>query len=446
MSPPSAAGQSTDEITAVGLPKLNVPGRNLPRGTSAGSPRSKSLNNFPSRASAIPDLDAAADVAGAGVSGLWVFYLLAFSPFEGRALGALVALAIVVGTFHAVLWNLRRSGFESARLRFALLLGLATSPALTTAIVALLNGAAQTSTSAPVIASALLLVTLRTSQRQTAFAAIVCATTYVGTLVVLGSTPEEIVGPAAFVAAIGLTFVVAADAMGATRQTLTHLAQRAVRVEKQLKRYVSSDVARAIIDGDREASKPSRQHVTVVFCDLRGFTFLCERERPEDVVELLNTVYEGACAIIQKEGGSVNKFLGDGLLALFKQDAHAESAVRAGAEIQKLIRRLRERGGIWTHLALGIGIDSGPVVAGPIGATNRVEHTVIGSPVNRAARLQAFAERDRYRIVLSAAVSSDLPESFRVRSLGPVELKGFSRAEEIFAFNGEDSADLEPDA
>ena len=196
-------------------------------------------------------------------------------------------------------------------------------------------------------------------------------------------------------------------------------------------------MARSILANSSEHSRPSRRELTALFCDLRGFTFLCERERPEDVVELLNTVYEGACTIIRSHGGTVNKFLGDGLLALFGApddlEDHAYAAAQAAIEIQQLIRYLRQRGGTWTHLAVGIGIDSGDVVVGPLGSTQRVEYTAIGSPVNRAARLQGFAERDSRRIILSDASARAVGKRLEMKRLADVELKGFNRAETIYS-------------
>jgi adenylate cyclase len=212
---------------------------------------------------------------------------------------------------------------------------------------------------------------------------------------------------------------------------------RSRRVERELERYLSPDVARSILDKDCDPDTPERLTATILFCDLRGFTFMCERERPEDVVDLLNTVYDGACKIIQSHGGTVNKFLGDGLLALFgaphPMKDHAQAAASAAREIQQLVRYLRERGGVWTHLAIGMGIDTGEVVAGPIGSTDRVEYTAIGSPVNRAARLQGLAERDSHRIIVSAHTAKLLSSTARLKELGDVELKGFSRAETVYS-------------
>ena len=205
------------------------------------------------------------------------------------------------------------------------------------------------------------------------------------------------------------------------------------RLEKELGRYVSRDVARAILRGKINLKSPQRRAVTVLFCDLRGFTFLCERETPEDVVHILETFYERAFAIVEAHGGTINKILGDGLLALFnapnRVDDHAVAAADAAGEIMRMMYRLRERGGVWTHLAIGIGLDTGEIVVGPIGSAERAEYTAIGSPVNRAARLQSLADKESRRIILSEATRRALGSHYLVDAMGLVELKGFAAPE-----------------
>lgn len=218
----------------------------------------------------------------------------------------------------------------------------------------------------------------------------------------------------------------------------THLvgARMEKHLEKELGRYVSRDVARAILRGKVNLHSPERRTVTVLFCDLRGFTFLCERETPEDVVSILETFYQEAFAIIEKHGGTINKILGDGLLALFNAPnhvpRHAIAAADAAVEIMSMMMELRERGGVWTHLAIGIGLDTGEIVVGPIGSAERAEYTAIGSPVNRAARLQSLADRESRRIILSEATRRALGNHALVDTFGVVELKGFAAPERVY--------------
>ncbi len=235
-------------------------------------------------------------------------------------------------------------------------------------------------------------------------------------------------------AAAGLYMVVVA--LAATR---THLvgARMECRLEEELGRYVSRDVARGILRGKVNLGNPQRRTVTVLFCDLRGFTFLCERETPEDVVHILETFYEAAFAIVEEHGGTINKVLGDGLLALFNAPnhvpGHAAAAADAAGEIMRMMHGLRERGGVWTHLAIGIGLDTGEIIVGPIGSASRAEYTAIGSPVNRAARLQSLADRESRRIILSDATRRALGTRTLVDTIGVVELKGFAAPERVYS-------------
>ncbi|HLU68233.1 MAG TPA: adenylate/guanylate cyclase domain-containing protein, partial [Kofleriaceae bacterium] len=234
---------------------------------------------------------------------------------------------------------------------------------------------------------------------------------------------------------VGWLAAVGVIAAGSALALAERTREAGARLERELGRYVSRGVARAILRGEVHIGAAERRQVTVLFCDLRGFTFLCERERPEDVVDMLDTFYQRAFAIVQKHGGTVNKVLGDGLLALFNAPdelpGHAAAAADAAASIMRMVHRLRERGGVWTHVAVGIGLDTGDIVVGPLGSRDRAEYTAIGSPVNRAARLQSLGEREGRRIILSEATRRALG-SRRVELVGEVELKGFTGPERVY--------------
>jgi len=213
---------------------------------------------------------------------------------------------------------------------------------------------------------------------------------------------------------------------------------RRQRLEQEFGRYVSKDVVHAIMRGDAGFDAAERREVTVLFCDLRDFTGLCEKEAPEDVVGLLNMFYEEACKVIHAHGGTVNKFLGDGMLALFgapdEHPNHAQAAAEAAHEILYAVDRLRGQGGVWRHLDVGIGLDTGFVVCGAVGAQNRLEYTAIGTIVNRAARLQGLTRQARRRIVLSRSCVKSLGPRANVVSFGEVKLKGFEEPVPVYAF------------
>jgi class 3 adenylate cyclase len=213
---------------------------------------------------------------------------------------------------------------------------------------------------------------------------------------------------------------------------------RRQRVEAEFGRFVSPDVAQAILRGAAGAGAAERREVTVLFCDLRDFTGLCEKETPEQVVALLNTFFEEACRIVREHGGTVNKFLGDGMLALFgapdEHPNHAQAAAAAAHEMIYAVDRLRERGGVWKHLDVGIGLDTGPVVCGAVGAQTRLEYTAIGSVVNRGARLQGLTRKAHRRIVVSESCVRALGPRANVVSFGEVQLKGFDEPVPVYAF------------
>jgi class 3 adenylate cyclase len=128
--------------------------------------------------------------------------------------------------------------------------------------------------------------------------------------------------------------------------------------------------------------------VSVLFLDVRGFTAYAERAAPREVVATLNELYEAVVPVVLHHGGHANKFIGDGLLAVFgAPDRHADHADRAVAAAREIAALVAGRFG--DRLRVGIGVNSGPVVAGTIGGGGRREFTVIGDPVNTAARVQA---------------------------------------------------------
>jgi class 3 adenylate cyclase len=128
--------------------------------------------------------------------------------------------------------------------------------------------------------------------------------------------------------------------------------------------------------------------VSILFVDVRGFTAFAEGASAHDVVAALNELYEAVVPVIRRHGGHANKFIGDGLLAVFgvpeRDGDHATRAVAAAREIADLVR-----GGSAGRLRVGVGVNSGRVVAGTIGGGGRRDFTVIGDPVNTAARVEA---------------------------------------------------------
>ncbi len=272
-------------------------------------------------------------------------------------------------------------------------------------------------------------------QREIVFTQIAAGLGLVTAAVVVATWDGAIVLRLGLLVLCAAAVVVAGLRLRALAHSLGMAAWQRGMLERHLGRYVSRGVADALMRGRPGAET---RDVTVLFCDLRDFTGMCERKPPEEVVDLLNTFYERACGIVEANGGTVNKFLGDGMLALFgAPDDHPDpvaAAAQSAHEIMYAADELRTRGGIWRKLDIGIGLDCGDVVVGEIGASSRAEYTAIGTPVNRAARLQGLSREADRRIVLSEECARRLGPRANVVGMGSVKLKGLHAPVKVYAF------------
>ena len=172
----------------------------------------------------------------------------------------------------------------------------------------------------------------------------------------------------------------------------------------------------------------SNQLATILFADIRDFTPLSERRRPEQVVQLLNTYFQAMTDVIFAHGGTLDKYIGDGLMALFgapyTSDRDAVNAVKAAIEMQERVVGLRAelKSLDLPELGIGIGINTGEVTVGYIGSAQRIDYTAIGDAVNLAARLEHTAERGQIRI--SESTKEALGGQFRTSPLGSIVVKG----------------------
>jgi adenylate cyclase len=211
------------------------------------------------------------------------------------------------------------------------------------------------------------------------------------------------------------------------------------RLRSRLERYhspsVVDDVLRVQEAGEGTMTRLKRAEVTVLFADLVGFTPMAEGAEPEDVAALLGTYFSGAVDAIFDAGGTLDKFIGDCVMAFFgapvAQEDHARRAVAAAARIARGVATwsaAREAAG-QSPVAVRIALNSGTVVVGEVGSEQRVDYTVLGNTVNVAARLQSQVARPG-EVVLGDATRSrlggELPEGLTLAPLGEVELAGLS--------------------
>jgi len=209
-------------------------------------------------------------------------------------------------------------------------------------------------------------------------------------------------------------------------------------------RFVSQEVAEAIRNGQVVLEGESRQ-VSVLFCDIRGFTDFSERHSPQEVVKLLNEFLPMVVQAAQRNNGMVNKFGGDSTLIIYgapyEVQDNAYKAVLTALEIRMAVRKLNvnlaEKGEIFR---VGVGINTGMALAGAVGPMERQEYTVVGNTVNLAARIDGlnkqFPEHD---ILISPWTFNALGEhraKFKLVSLGSVQIRGRNEPVEIWAVQG----------
>jgi adenylate cyclase len=201
------------------------------------------------------------------------------------------------------------------------------------------------------------------------------------------------------------------------------------RITNLFGQHVSPQVVERLLVEGTSTQSDIRQ-VAVMFVDFRSFTAGARERSPQDVVERLDGAFAVLVEILDRHGGIVNKFLGDGFLALFGAPLKAEDpvhrAVAAGREMLDAMERIND-GSSWP-LRIGIGIHFGEVVAGNIGSPRRKEYTVIGDTVNFASRLEALNKEFGSQFLISSAVrdalGKDCPEAV---SLGEVPIRGYER-------------------
>jgi|GEM_PF-1090869 len=202
-----------------------------------------------------------------------------------------------------------------------------------------------------------------------------------------------------------------------------------------LERYMSKEVAELVMQQEDQLSQVRRRRVTVLFCDIEKITAYAETASPEQTAKLLSIFHDHMIDAVFRNGGIVDKLLGDGLMALFGTplplEHQEEAAVRCAIEMQAGMAKIRELSGV-NNLEMGVGIHAGIVVAGNIGSDRIMDYTVIGDAVNVASRLESLSRNYPSRILTSQAVIDSLQGKFEFVGIGSIELK--NRKEPLFAY------------
>jgi adenylate cyclase len=203
--------------------------------------------------------------------------------------------------------------------------------------------------------------------------------------------------------------------------------------------YVSPQVAGLILNDDLKPGGVRTQAV-ILFTDLRSFTTMSEGRPPEEVVSLLNEYFTRMVKAIEDEGGYVNKFIGDAVLAVFGAPARLEnpdlSAVRSAVRMLESLKELNELNKLHglPELRMGVGIHRGDVLLGNVGSQHRMEYTVMGDTVNTVSRIESATKKLKHEILISDSVYKSLPEnSFSWNGPWQVMLKGKTASMKLYA-------------
>jgi len=228
---------------------------------------------------------------------------------------------------------------------------------------------------------------------------------------------------------------------------LTGEERERVRLREMFGKYVSDEVVEKLLALGRRPDQRGEAHpVTVLFSDIRNFTTISEMLTPHEVVDLLNAYFTRVCEPILEQGGTVDKFIGDAVMAFFgapaPSDDHAERALRAAVAVADIARDFRA----WVkerfdsmdlpEFRIGIGIHTGEVVVGSIGSPKRLHFTAIGDTVNAASRLEGLTKDLGWTIVASAEVIRAADGVAVTGRRETVTVKGRQAAIEVFEVTG----------
>ncbi len=231
-------------------------------------------------------------------------------------------------------------------------------------------------------------------------------------------------------------------ALGIKQSRYVEQIKRESMVRSNFERYFAPNVAAEIAQQQQEVKLGGdKRPITILFADIRGFTSMSEKMSPDAIAHLLTEYFTEMVDIIFEHGGTLDKFMGDAIMALWGAPiAHADDpdrAIRAAVAMQQALAALNEK---WVRegrpaVEIGIGINHGEVFAGNIGSHRRLEYTVIGDAVNVASRLCSKAKGGE--IIVSEPFKKMLKDKVGLEALEPLELKGKEKAVKVFRVRSE---------
>jgi adenylate cyclase len=212
----------------------------------------------------------------------------------------------------------------------------------------------------------------------------------------------------------------------------------------RLRRFLSPQLADLVVSsGDESFLQSHRREITVVFCDLRGFTAFAETVEPEDVMQVLNEYHAALGDLVHRFEGTLERFTGDGLMVIFNDPLPCPDAPQRAVRMALAMRgRIADLSETWSRrghdLDFGVGIAQGHATLGRIGFEGRFDYTAIGSVTNLAARL--CAEAERRQILISQRVYAAIEDIVVADPVGELTLRGFSRPTHAYNVIGLDEA------
>ena len=229
-----------------------------------------------------------------------------------------------------------------------------------------------------------------------------------------------------------------------------------LRTRRTLERYVSKNLVKEVLenpDSYYSSLRGVRIPATILFSDLIGFTTLAEKADPEALVSQLNEYLSRMTSVVFRNGGTLDKFIGDAIMAVwgnvrsFGMAQDAKNCVRAALamrhELRQLNQKWREEGRM--GLGMGIGINQGEVIVGNIGSHERMDPTVIGDSVNLASRLEGLTRIYGVDILVGASAAELARDEVHLRSVARVQVKGKSKPVDIFTFVGARDEKVDPE-
>jgi len=212
------------------------------------------------------------------------------------------------------------------------------------------------------------------------------------------------------------------------------------RIKNTFKRYVSDNVVEELLaEGATLELGGESKHITILFSDIRGFTSLSEKMKPQDVVETLNEYFSAMMDIIFRYNGTLDKIVGDELMVVYgaplEKTDDSDRAILTAIDMMKKLKALNEerKKNNLKQIDIGIGLNSGEVVSGNIGSETQMDYTVIGDTVNLGARLCSAAKA--YEIIISEYTANEVTQKFNLEKMEPIMVKGKEKPINIFKVN-----------